>query len=329
MELNISNNIQESYFHFKFQINIIYTNHFHVESYKSLQWPFPFYREIFYVLFICNIIRIADVLLLEFVYFNTNMLINALFIYFIGEIVTATVNNENKSVRELEKEKNDLLKQINDAIDDSVKTLQKINDSDSLIGLKYMHDLKEHMKKVNETTMYINDADVKDSSEPYLENRRKIKKILEKKKLQDKRTSPRDVFDFEALLKPPKKMKPWKWKEIMETRQKMQKRIDEWILERQREKALLEKKRLERKRLKLSGAYEKCPRFGYQGRKKKKKSSKDKLDGLSECKICDSDKKNKTETTEEVPARKKIKESKKHKYPCCRKCCKKSYLGCL
>lgn len=252
------------------------------------------------------------------------MLINAIFIYFIGEIVTATDRNINKTVEELEKEKKYLFKQINVAIDESVKSLQKANDSGSLVGLKYMQDLREHMKKVDETE--INDTDVNNLSAPNLDNRRKIKEILDPKNWKSKTTTPKDIFDFEAILKPSKKIKTWQWKEIVETRQKMQKKLDEWLLERQREKDLLEKKKLQKKRLKISGAYEKCPRFGFQGRKKKKDHSIDKIK-LPPCKKCESDKKEKNNTSDIKPKRKRI--SQKLQYPCCRKCCKKSYLGCL
>lgn len=128
------------------------------------------------------------------------MLINAIFVYFIGEIVTATDRNINKTVEELEKEKKYLFKQINVAIDESVKSLQKANDSGSLVGLKYMQDLREHMKKVDETE--INDTDVNNLSAPNLDNRRKIKEILDPKNWKSKTTTPKDIFDFEAILKP-------------------------------------------------------------------------------------------------------------------------------
>lgn len=265
------------------------------------------------------------------------MLICAIVIYFISKIVIATEQKSYKGIEELEKEKNDLFKQINEAIDDSVKSLQKSNDSDTIIGLKYMNDLKEHMKRVNETVTNINRTVEDETFADYLENRRKFKEIFNASKFHTKRTPSKDIFDFEAVLKP-KKVSASEWREILENRQKMQKQLEKWMLEREKEKERLKHYKLKKKhKILMSGVYEKCPRFGYKG-KKKKEVVKDVKRVHCKEKMFDSDfekgnnnctNKNVNKNNKKDDKRKSTKPSRKKKYPCCRKCCKKSYLGCL
>ncbi|XP_050358197.1 uncharacterized protein LOC126778568 [Nymphalis io] len=239
------------------------------------------------------------------------MLANILFALIIYQSVTDIDADEtDKKIQELEKEKNNLFKQINVAIEESVRSLQKSNETDALVGLKYMFELKEHLKKVNETVIDENQNGVNFSD---INNRRKLRHRMKKN----------DPFDFEAILKP-KDMKAKEWKEIVFDRTKMQKQLNEWILKRQKEKKRLQQYRLYKKGLLSTGRLEKCPRFGYQG--KKKKAYKDKK------KIRPSLTKTTAKTTDiydniKYPNNKK--NAKKQKYPCCRKCCKKSYMGCL
>ncbi|CAH0718642.1 unnamed protein product, partial [Brenthis ino] len=264
------------------------------------------------------------------------MLLSTIAIYFISEIVIATEQKSYKGIEELEKEKNDLFKQINEAIGDSVKSLQKANDSDSLIGLKYMKDLKEHMIRVNVTATNINHT-VKDKRfADDLENRRKLKKIFNPSKFYTNRTPHKDIIDFEAVLKP-KKVSVTERRETLENRRKMQKQLEQWILEREKEKDRLKQYKLKKKhKMLMSGVYEKCPEFGYKGNKnkeivysvkrlncKKKISDTDFEEGPNNC-TNNNDKNNKKD---DKPRR--TEPSRNTKYPCCRKCCKKSYLGCL
>ncbi|XP_061725356.1 uncharacterized protein LOC133531225 isoform X2 [Cydia pomonella] len=75
-------------------------------------------------------------------------------------------------------------------------------------------------------------------------------------------------------------------------RQKIAEQIQLWLLKQQEEK-----RKIREMQVKLKIDFERCPDFG-RGREKKKKTSNGK--GV-----------------------------KSHYFPCCRKCCKKSYLGCL
>ncbi|XP_047541169.1 uncharacterized protein LOC125074034 [Vanessa atalanta] len=257
------------------------------------------------------------------------MLQYIIFILIIYQYVTANdVHDTNEKIQELEKEKNDLFKRINEAIEESIKSLQKSNETDALLGLKYMSDLKEHLKEANETIVDVN------------ENRINVSDVNSRRKLRH-RMKKNDPFDFETILKP-KKMKVKEWKEIVLDRTKMQNQLNEWILKRQKEKERLQEQKLYKKGLISSGKFEKCPRFGYQGMKKKVGKDKEKIKHCKEIitgsdldeayKKCISLTKTPVTTTDiydNIKLSDYMKNAKKNKYPCCRKCCKKSYMGCL
>ncbi|CAG9573060.1 unnamed protein product [Danaus chrysippus] len=239
-----------------------------------------------------------------------------------------------KKIAELELEKKDLYTQINSAIEDSIATLKKYNDTESLTGLKYIEELKNHLKELNYTENKNNDTLTKDQ-ESDLKNRRKFNLqellgSLKKKKVKE------NPFDFEQALTP-KKVSEAELKKILQNRIKMQKKLDEWIKQRQKEKDRLAEYRLQKKRLLMSGIYEKCPRFGYSGNKKTSNKKPDDTKKRKKCKIKITSSggeqdlneclKNMQKAEEIKSAKTKI--SNKRKYPCCRKCCKKSYMGCL
>ncbi|XP_046974525.1 uncharacterized protein LOC124540843 [Vanessa cardui] len=258
------------------------------------------------------------------------MLANIILAVIICQYATIiNADDTNEKILELEKEKNDLFKKIHEAIEESVKSLQKSNETDALLGLKYMSELKEHLKEANESVVDVIERGINVSDV----SRRKLRQRMKKN----------DPFDFESILKP-KKMKVKEWKEIVLDRTKMQAQLNEWILKRQKEKQRLQEKKLYKKGLITSGKFEKCPRFGYQGKKKKDDKDRERQ-WIKYCKekIADSDldeayKKcisqiKVMETTTNIYDNSKLsdykKNSKKNKYPCCRKCCKKSYMGCL
>lgn len=244
--------------------------------------------------------------------------------------------NENimKKIAELEIEKKDLYTQINSAIEDSIATLKKINDTESLTGLKYIEELKNHLKELNYTEAKNNDTLTKDQ-ESELKNRRKfnLQDLLGSLKKKKVKVNP---FDFEQALTP-KKVSEAELKKILQNRMKMQKKLDEWIKQRQKEKDRLSEYKLQKKRLIMSGIYEKCPRFGYSGTKKTSNIKSEDSKKIKNCKIkvtsSDGDQdlreclKNVQKTKETKSSKSKM--SNKRKYPCCRKCCKKSYMGCL
>lgn len=132
-----------------------------------------------------------------------------------------------RKIEELEKEKSDLFKQINTAIDDSVKSLLKANDTEANLGLQYMRDLKKHIKELNGTDVQTNEG-VNVDSKSDLENRRHLNDFLKKKKY-----SSDDLFDFEKVLKP-KTISAKEWQEMITDRQSMQQKLDFWISERQK-----------------------------------------------------------------------------------------------
>lgn len=112
----------------------------------------------------------------------------------------------------------------------------------------------------------------------------------------------KDVFDK-------KDIEPEQGKLMIENRLRLEKKLFEWMVKRQEEKKRL-KEYLEKKRVHLLELVtEKCPRFGYGKRTTKKKTRR-------------------SDSLDEVDAYRKTHRSRP-KYPCCRKCCKKSYLGCL
>ncbi|XP_052743048.1 uncharacterized protein LOC128198980 [Bicyclus anynana] len=248
-----------------------------------------------------------------------------IFLVLIMEFVIAVNDEVKNNIQELETQKNDLYKQIQKAIDRSVSSLLKANDSEATLGLQYMRDLKKHIKELNRTEKESHEEkDIEIDSKSDLENRRSYKgmKYLIKR--------PKNPFDFETILKP-NKISGKEWNEMIVNRNKMQQKLDMWIIERQKEKERRKQHKMEKKKLEMSGKYERCPRTGLYGRKKneaRKRSRKcvtevDATTGqrYQKCYM----------PPESAEGRGKIskKESSQYKYPCCRKCCKKSYMGCL
>ncbi|XP_069363419.1 uncharacterized protein [Maniola hyperantus] len=246
-------------------------------------------------------------------------------ILFLGIVVAVNEKANNVTIEELEKQKSDLFKQINIAIDQSVQSLIQANDTEATLGLEYLRDLKQHIKELNETENNKEKGiDVDSKSE--LENRRSFKKS----KYFQKRRPKNDLFDFESILKP-EGITESEWMKMVEMRHKMQQKLDLWILEREREKKKRKEYREEKKKLMMSGKYEKCPRFGYHGKKKMEKTKK--RDGNRTClgsgKDCHYYKSDLSTDLSTESEEKTTGVTYENKYPCCRKCCKKSYMGCL
>lgn len=259
------------------------------------------------------------------------MLAKTLLANIIFQLITATnVTETDEKIKQLEHEKNELFKEINKAIDASVKSLQKSNDTDAVLGIKYMYELKEHLMKENES---VTDDYQKAINYSDLTNRRNLIKGKKQK-------SKNDAFDFESILRP-KKITEAKWREMMSNRDKMQKQLNEWITNREKEKERLKQYNLYKNGLISSGKYEKCPRFGYKGKRKNQKIFKDKKycknrntnsdfdEEYMECNITKYKNDEPEDTFDRDIKNAGLKMSKKTNYPCCRKCCKKSYMGCL
>lgn len=259
------------------------------------------------------------------------MLAKTLLANIIFQLITATnVTETDEKIKQLEHEKNELFKEINKAIDASVKSLQKSNDTDAVLGIKYMHELKEHLMKENES---VTDDYQKAINYSDLINRRNLIKGKKQK-------SKNDAFDFESILRP-KKITEAKWREMMSNRDKMQKQLNEWITNREKEKERLKQYKVYKNGLLSSGKYEKCPRFGYKGKRKNQKIFKDKKyckkkntdsdfdEEFMECNVTKYKNDEPKDTFDRDMRNAGLKMSKKTNYPCCRKCCKKSYMGCL
>lgn len=242
-----------------------------------------------------------------------NKFIVILFLQWLNENKAAP-QDINKQIKDLETEKKELYKQINDAIEDSVTSLQKANSSDAQLGISYIQDLKKQIKDLNgaEDDKISEKEDVNFDDKSDLETRRVLNNINDVQLLKigqsddalERRTFLKEIANVEkkkAKLElayfAAMKDKSKKWRQRYEARLRIQNKLDAWIEKREREK-----QKIKERQQKLMIFNEKCPRFGRdQGKAKKKKKSK------------------------RGGTPKKTGKS----YPCCRKCCKKSYMGCL
>lgn len=214
-------------------------------------------------------------------------------------------------IKELERQKNDLYKEINKAIDESITALTKSNDTDAVTGVKYIQDLKKQMKEYNDTEdtadVYFSLGGTNDKT-AFIDEmgngtstnlRRKMKPLRNttSSKIQVTAAQPNvlnveDKYlvdaqkDLDKLLN--KGLTGEKLKERLERREKIRTQLEEWIKTKNREREKIKEYRAQQK--KNSGRAELCPRSGYSSNKSKRK---------------------------------------KGEHGCCRKCCKRSYLGCL
>lgn len=230
--------------------------------------------------------------------------------------IVVTCNKQIKiqeKIKQLEREGDTLLKELNVMINKNVNHFQKMNETEAKLAVNYLKDLKDEINGLNQ-------SDIKDVEIHYYEAFNETDGFRRKAKKKS-----RDDFltDLEKILKPTK-ISEKKLKEVLDNRDVIKKKLDDWILEREKEKEKIKKYRMQTQYLLGAGKVEKCPRFGFAGKKKKqrhdyascKKKYKDKYD-----KYCNPDKK--IEKPPRTPS------SGRKKYPCCRKCCKKSYMGCL
>ncbi|XP_063390378.1 uncharacterized protein LOC134675998 [Cydia fagiglandana] len=191
----------------------------------------------------------------------------------------------------LQKEKDDLYIKINKAIDEAIPELEKSNDTDAIAGLADLKILKNQIKEIHEASDSDDDTKSRDGNTDF---RRKISLRFGNNigiigKDDWLRKQKKNEF-YEKLLK----SKDTKYTSIPRVldRQRIAQQIQMWLLKQQEEK-----KKKREMQLKFKMAYERCPDFG-RGKDKKKKGSSSKF-------------------------------RKANYFPCCRKCCKKSYLGCL
>ncbi|CAF4958435.1 unnamed protein product [Pieris macdunnoughi] len=235
---------------------------------------------------------------------------------FVVFVTCSKTSRIQQKIKELEKEENYLLKELNVIINKNVDFLEKVNDSEAVLGVHYLRDLQKQIKDLNSSD--IRDIEIT-HSEQFNDTSNTFRRKAKKKPHHD------FMLDLEKILKP-KHVSEKKLKQMIDNRDVIKKKLDDWILEREKEKERIRKYRMQTKYLLRAGKVEKCPRFGFSGKKKKrddddytscKKKYKDRYD-----KHCDPNRK-------KVPKPPKTPSSGKKMYPCCRKCCKKSYMGCL
>lgn len=210
-----------------------------------------------------------------------NMENRFLFILTFHWVYSSEINNEEQ-IRSLEKEKGELLLQIQKGISDSIKTLRNDNDTEAILGVKYLTDLGKQI-------MYLNDTG--DSTNT---NAQQVKRNF-----KDARRKPKlDLEDIAHLFN----TKSFDKKNMRkENKIVLEKKLQDWMKQREEEKAKI-KHYKDRIKSQLGGAEkEKCPRFGFRRSERSKMFKYDRSQN----------------------------NNRKVKYPCCRKCCKKSYLGCL
>ncbi|RVE53916.1 hypothetical protein evm_001319 [Chilo suppressalis] len=227
--------------------------------------------------------------------------------------VALSNNNTSKEeqIKQLEKLKSELYSKISEAIEDGVKALEKTNDTDSLLTADNIKQLQKQIDTLN-ATFDVNEMMA--SEDPF-------KGIVEIQDMENPKNNSSDIrraseygaiassqndkvqIDLKDIIELLKKNTASKLKHdilVKESKHDLdvKKTADEWILARKKEKEKIRQYREQR----LKYGTEKCPRFGNKIKKKKITSRR----------------------------KKKKKDRKKPRtYPCCRKCCKKSYMGCL
>lgn len=223
-----------------------------------------------------------------------------------------------KEIRELEKQKGDLYKEIDKAIEESIVALNKSNDRDANVGVNYIKDLKNQMKELNDTDDVADVIYSKDrgnltffntttnngllqviASGFSVNTRRKLKANMKKKSSGqgDLRQMPTLADDDDILIDAEKELNQILYKDLsaiqlkerLATREKVRARLEEWIKMKDLEKAKI-KAYHDRQKTKVKFVEELCPRTGYSNASKK---------------------------------------TERGNHGCCRKCCKKSIMGCL
>lgn len=214
-----------------------------------------------------------------------------------------------KEIKDLERQRNDLYKEINKAIDDSITALSESNDTDAITGVNYIKDLKKQMKEFNDTEdtadVIYSEYDKRVNTSilgtdkgilldqmkngDHIDPRRNMRtKHNEISKLIQASSGPNANFlkaaqkQLDELLY--KGLKGKKLKERLERREKIRAQLEEWITMKEREREKIKQYTNRQKTY-----VEQCPRSGFTRQKSKNRQNR----------------------------------------PCCRKCCKRSYLGCL
>ncbi|KAJ2943225.1 hypothetical protein O0L34_g18938 [Tuta absoluta] len=209
-------------------------------------------------------------------------------------IITLSAQAENpdakkqSEIKSLEKQKDELFQQINEAIDDSVKALGETNDTDSKLGIALITDLKKQLEELNGT------ATISDQLENQNDTRRRGKKDSRKWLPFQRSQKDNQLFEDDLLMK---SLYSQKHKDRLDNRVHMQMRVEEWLNKKAEEKLRLKHYYFNKtSNAAADKVNEKCPVYGVAKNGKRDKRGKKMRD---------------------------------KKFGCCRKCCKKSYMGCL
>ncbi|XP_063543188.1 uncharacterized protein LOC134751674 [Cydia strobilella] len=171
------------------------------------------------------------------------------------------------------------------------EAIPELEKSNDTDSISGLEDLKTLKNQINEIHEASDSNDDRNSSDFKTDFRRKMSLRIDKKGKDDwlKRQKKNEFYD--KLVK--SRDKKYTSMPRVLNRQKIAEQIQLWLLKQQEEK-----RKIKEMKVKFKIDFERCPDFG-RGREKKTKN----------------------------PGTNKA--VKSNYFPCCRKCCKKSYLGCL
>ncbi|PZC71327.1 hypothetical protein B5X24_HaOG213608 [Helicoverpa armigera] len=230
--------------------------------------------------------------------------------------------DEQQKIEQLEKERSAIYTQINAAIEDTIKTLEKSNDSDARDGINYMRDLLKQITEFNGTELVdaadlasnatedtsdlqeLADLKTEDHEDLNSQNSTTVQAKSGRRKGRYKNTGyehiKKNILSFGRFQGMfgggaggviVSKKKQERMKNLIE----VQAKLDAWMAAREKERERIRKYKAglaATQRVQI--ITENCPDFGEaRARKGKGRGGGD------------------------------------AKWPCCRKCCKKSYMGCL
>lgn len=231
----------------------------------------------------------------------------------IGHIICAfkyvTTSNSilKLGIRELEREKGEIFLQINEAIEDTINSLVKCNDSDANSGIGYMKDLKTQVAQFNGTELkpaskenYNSTEDTSGTNEYIISNLKELRKVKigRRRAPKNSRTGyeriKEAILNFGSLQYGAQGIVSKKKQDRIANAIALQKTLDAWMEKREIEKRKIAAYKAQEARSRATIIIENCPDFG-EAKKSGQRSRGTLMD----------------------------------KWPCCRKCCKNSYMGCF
>lgn len=220
-------------------------------------------------------------------------------------VTTITDADKKQEIQELERQKDEIYVQINVAIDDTIQILEKNNDSYSREGIAYLQELKLQIADYNSTdfadyegennsSAYMNDlnqtSDLKtDNSSIVFNNRRRGYSNKQRNGFEKVKKAIVSMSDFKVF---DPNAESEKKQERIANALMLQKQLDVWMEKRNAEQRVIAQYKSRLPIAIRNLIRENCPDYGV-------------VEKISEW--------HNTTT----------------KWPCCRKCCKNSYLGCL